>query len=229
MSTLPNVNTRGDGAASPGAGLTPDSIPKADCSQTGVSVKYAPDPTKNWYVLRATYGRAEQVYRYITQDGLDTEAYLAMHFVKKQKKGLKKRVLSPLIPNILFVYGTEEQVWTYVNDTPAISFLRFYYNHLVKNPDKTNPPLIIDYEQMMNFIKATSVDSDDIMLIDEQFVNYKSGDTVRVIDGKFAGVTGRVARAAGQQRLIIKLEGVALIATAYIPAAFLEKVDTPTA
>jgi hypothetical protein len=30
-----------------------------------------------------------------------------------------------------------------------------------------------------------------------------------------------VARAAGQRRVIVELEGIALIATAYIPTAFL--------
>lgn len=224
MSALSNVHTRGDGATSPSAGLTPSSIPKAEDSQTGVSVRYAQDPTKQWYVLRATYGRAERAYRYILEDDLDTDAYLAMHYVKKKKNGKLKRVQSPLLPNILFVYCTAQHIRTYVKDTPAIHFVRFYYNHLVENPDETNPPLIIDYPQMMNFIKATSVDSDDIMLIDEKYVNYKSGDMVKVTDGKFEGVIGRVARAAGQQRLIVNLEGVALIATAYIPAAFLQKI-----
>lgn len=224
MSALSNVNTRGDGATSPSVGFTPNSFPEATSSQTGVSVRYAQDPTKQWYVLRATYGRAKQVYQYITEDDLDTDAYMAMHYVRKKTNGRLKRVQSPLLPNILFVYCTPQHIKTYVKDTPAIHFVRYYYNHLVENPDETNPPLVIDYAQMMNFIKATSVDSDDVMLIDEQYVNYKGGELVRVVEGKFAGVIGRVARAAGQQRLIVNLEGVALIATAYIPAAFLEKM-----
>jgi ribosomal protein L24 len=47
---------------------------------------------------------------------------------------------------------------------------------------------------------------------------------VRVIDGQFTGVEGRVARAAGEQRVVVELEGVCLFATAYVPSAFLRKL-----
>jgi len=46
---------------------------------------------------------------------------------------------------------------------------------------------------------------------------------VKVIDGVFQGVEGRVARVAGQQRVIVNLSQVGLISTAYIPTAFIEK------
>jgi hypothetical protein len=47
-----------------------------------------------------------------------------------------------------------------------------------------------------------------------------------VIEGLFKGVEGRVARVAGQQRVVISLSGIGLISTAYIPTAFLRCVDT---
>lgn len=56
--------------------------------------------------------------------------------------------------------------------------------------------------------------------------HYKSGDIVRVIEGDFAGVEGRVARVSGQQRVVVEIEGVCLITTAYIPSAFLAKKDS---
>jgi transcription antitermination factor NusG len=225
MSALSNVNTRGDGAASPGGGFASISTPELKSLQTGESVRYALNPEKSWHVLRATYGRAKQVYDYITQDGVDSDAYIAMHYVKKRKNGKTRRIKKPLIPGILFVYCTDSIIETYVKDTPAIHFVRYYYNHLIHYPDGTNPPLKVTYPQMMNFIKATSIDDDNIQVIDERFVKYQSGDLVKIVEGKFAGVVGRVARAAGQQRVIINLDGVALIATAYIPTAFLEKID----
>jgi hypothetical protein len=39
------------------------------------------------------------------------------------------------------------------------------------------------------------------------------------------GVQGKVARVSGQQRVIITLSQFGLISTAYIPSAFIEKVD----
>jgi len=45
---------------------------------------------------------------------------------------------------------------------------------------------------------------------------------VRVIDGDFRGVVGKVARVAGQQRVVLSITNVGLVSTAYIPTAFIE-------
>lgn len=45
---------------------------------------------------------------------------------------------------------------------------------------------------------------------------------VKVIDGEFKGVTGRVARIAGQQRVVVEISGLCLVATAYIPTDFIK-------
>ena len=42
---------------------------------------------------------------------------------------------------------------------------------------------------------------------------------VRIIDGKFKGVVGRVARYQGQQRVGIVIDGMLTVATAYVPTA----------
>ena len=48
---------------------------------------------------------------------------------------------------------------------------------------------------------------------------------VRVTEGKFKGVTGIVARIHGQQRVAVVIEGVLAVATAYVPSAFLQRLD----
>lgn len=85
-----------------------------------------------------------------------------------------------------------------------------------------NPPLIVGYKEMMNFIRATMVDNEHIRVVDPEDCHYKSGDRVRVIYGAFKGVEGRVVRMAGQQRVAVTIEGLCTIVTAYIPTAFLE-------
>ena len=75
---------------------------------------------------------------------------------------------------------------------------------------------------MINFIKATSTDSEHVRIVTEEQCHYKSGDIVRVIAGDFKGVVGKVARVAGQQRVVVDISGLCLVATAYIPTDFLE-------
>jgi transcription antitermination factor NusG len=55
--------------------------------------------------------------------------------------------------------------------------------------------------------------------------HFKSGELVKVIEGPFKGVEGRVARIAGQQRVVVSLSKIGLISTAYIPTAFLEILE----
>ena len=219
--TLSSVETRGGETNPPSIGLTPDAIPEAKSSKTGVSVEYAPDPDKQWYVLRASYGREDKAADYMIDDG--TYAYVAKRYAWKYVKGHRKRVEETLIPNLLFAYTTKEKAETYVKQTPELTFLTYYYNHFVQNEQEKNPPLIVPEHEMKNFIRATMSMNEHIMFVKPQQVHYKGGEQVKVIDGVFQGVEGRVARVAGQQRVIVTLSKVGLISTAYIPTAFIEK------
>ena len=91
------------------------------------------------------------------------------------------------------------------------------------NGDNLNPPLIVSNSEMINFIRATVSKSEHILFVKPSQCHYKDGDRVRVIDGLFCGVEGRVARVSGQQRVIVSLSKVGLVSTAYIPTAFIEK------
>ena len=106
-----------------------------------------------------------------------------------------------------------------------LSYLRFYRNKTkpLNLQDGKHPPLIIDNTEMINFIRLTSIDDEHVRMVDVQYCHYKSGDLVRIIDGKFKGIIGRVARVAGQQTVVVEIEGLCLVATAYVPSAFIEK------
>ena len=219
MSTLSNVETRRGEAKPPSVRLTTDTIREALSSQTGVSVRYVPAPDKRWYVFRASYGREDRASDYIVEDG--TFVYIAKRYVRKTVNGKQKKVLETLIPNLLFVYTTEDKAEEYVKNTPALSFLTYYYNHFVQDETGKNPPLTISCKEMENFIIATCNQSEHLKLVTESQCHFKGGETVKVIDGMFKGVEGRVARVSGQQRVVISLTDVGLISTAYIPTAFL--------
>lgn len=221
MNTLSNVNKkREDEATSQDVGFA-SKVPLKKPNTSGeASVKYVPDVNKKWFVLRVTYGRECKAYDFMMKD--NTEAYLPMRYVQKLCNGKKKRILTSLLPNFLFVYATPEKVEEYVKHTPELHYLTYYYNHFKVGEFGKNPPLTVDYDEMMNFIRVTSINNEHVRLVESQHCHYKSGDKVRIVDGDFAGIEGRVARVAGQQRVVIELPGVCLVATAYIPTAFIE-------
>jgi transcription antitermination factor NusG len=189
-----------------------------------VPVKYVPTPDKRWYVFRASYGRENKASDYIIEDG--TYVYIAKRYVRKWVNGKQKKFLEALIPNLLFVYTTKDKAEEYVKNTPAMSFLTYYYNHFETDDDQKNPPLTISRKEMENFIIATCNSSEHLKFVDESQCHFKGGETVRVIEGPFTGVEGRVARVAGQQRVVLSLSNIGLISTAYIPTAFIKPIDT---
>ena len=223
MNTLSNVKPVEAGHNPPSVRLTPDAIPDAKSSRTGVSVRYVPDQNKSWYVFRASYGREDKASDFLVDDG--TFVYIGKRFVRKQVDGKWKRVLETLIPNLLFAYTTAGKAEEYIKQTPALSYLTYYYNHLDRTKNQKNPPLTVPRREMENFIRATSNKSEHLLFVEEVQCHYKGGEKVRVIDGPFRGVEGKVARVAGQQRVIISLSQVGLISTAYIPTAFLSIIE----
>ena len=222
MNTLSNVETRGVEAITPGLRPAPDAIPDAENTQNGVSVEYVHDPTKRWYVFRASYGREDKASDVMIADG--TFTYIAKRDAIRFVNGKRKRVTESLIPNLLFAYVTPEKAEEYVKQTPELAYLTYYYNHFQLNEEQKNPPLTVSVKEMDNFMLATVSHNEHLLFVDPEKCHYKSGDMVVVTDGLFKGVEGKVARVAGQQRVIVTLSKIGLISTAYIPTAFIEKI-----
>ena len=222
MNALINAHTHRGRSRSPYVGLISNVLPEAQRSHTGVSSDYAQKENHDWFVLRVTYNRTQKAHGIISTS--DVRLYMPMHYVIKKEIGKKKRILQPLLPNLLFVYATREAVNSIIKkkdeDTPI---LKYYLDKTKpKEINGKHPPLTIPFDAMINFIKATSTESDHVRIVSNEQCHYKSGDIVKVIDGEFKGVTGRVARITGQQRVVVEIVGLCMVATAYIPSAFLE-------
>lgn len=219
---LSNAACRGGGNNPPDVGLASSVLPEK-VTRIGVSLNYVPKEGHQWFVLRATYNRVKTAYEILVEEQI--EAYIPKHYVQKEINGKKKRILEPLLPNFVFVYSTQEKIMACLKKRHEISYLRYYRNKTkdLSLQDGKHPPLTIGYDEMMNFIRVTSIDDEHVKVVDEQQCHYKSGDMVRIIDGKFKGVMGRVARVSGQQRVVVEVEGLCLVATAYVPSAFIEK------
>ena len=221
MNTIPDVDIR-RGQEPQRFGFTATAIPEANGSQTGVSVENAQTETKQWYVLRVSYGRAEKANELLKAKGIET--HLPLHTIYKEVNGKRKRQRIPLLPNFLFAKTTLSVLESFLKSSPNLRFITFYYDHFNKKSDGKNPPLIVPKEPMANFIKLTSIDDEHILLIDEVNGTYKQGDYVRIIDGQFKGIEGRVTKITGQQRVIVELPGLCSVATAYIPKGFLLQI-----
>ena len=231
-------HTLGGGEYPPCAGLTSNVLPEAqstisaESSQTGVSTKNALLATKSkaqreadiphWYALRTTYGREKKAYDYMTAKGIT--AFYPTTNVVKLIKGKRKNVTESRLPNIFFAYGTEEQLKEYVYDNVNLPFLRFYYRHYHEGSKIKKTPLIVPDNQMDSLKIICAADAENTFVSLVKVPKFEKGQLVRVIDGVFKGVIGRVARWQGQQRVGVVVDDLVTMATAYIPSAFLEKI-----
>lgn len=233
-SALPNADSRRGGKTPSSARLTSCTSPEvrsdaAENSQTGVSSDYAQEEKEQWFVLRATYGRTSQALDALRAKNVET--YLPMHYVIKEIDGKRKLIYEPLLPNIIFARMTRQKTHDFVKDPASTAKWLKYYTDKIKPVERStgkNPPVTIPDNEMLNFIRLTSVNSEHIMVLPPERCHFKSGDLVRIIEGAFTGIIGRVARAAGQQRVVVEIEGLCNIATAYIPNDFMQIIPTST-
>lgn len=220
--SLYNGQPSDTGSSCPSAGLTSRTPSTSEDTRNGVSVENVPVGNKQWFVLRVSYGRIDKAKTFVEAKGI--ECYVPLRYKEVRKQGKKRIISTPLLPSFIFVYATAEQVEALLHDNKVVSnesraLLSYYFDHTIhcqNNPDR-NPPLIIRDEAMNNFIRLTSIKNPHIIPVTSNNTQFKLGDNVVVTEGEFKGVHGRVARIAGQQRVVVELFDGCLVATAYVP------------
>ena len=233
-------NTHGGGAIPPRTGLTPDALPEvqkpllAENLQRGVStrnalsdstlktIKRKPKEVPHWYALRVTYGREKKAYDYLVARNI--EAYYPTIMAVKVIDGKRRTIEESRLPNIFFARGTEEVIKTFVYDNVNLPYVRFYYRHIHKGVRLVKEPLIVPDYQIEGLKIICDSESDNIIIEPSEIKKFQAGQTVRVIDGVFKGVIGKIARYQGQQRVGIIIDGLLTIASAYVPTAFVETI-----
>jgi len=128
------------------------------------------------------------------------------------------------IPNIFFAYGTEEEMKSFVYDNVNLPYLRFYYRHTHVGNKIVKTPLTVPDKQIDSLRIICNAGEDNVIVATGDIGKFKEGQTVRITEGKFAGVTGKVARYHGQQRVAVVIDSVLTECTAYIPSAFLRRI-----
>lgn len=220
-----DVNTPRGGMKPLSTGLAPDVLPEvqkpvlAENSQTGVSTRNA---LSHWYALRTTYGREKKAYEYLVKQKV--EVFYPTITAVKLVDGKKRSVEESRLPNILFAYGTFDEIKSFVYDNVNLPYLRFYYRHFYVGNRAAKEPLIVPDNEIESLKIICNAEAEDILLVPSGVHKFEEGQSVRIIDGVFKEVIGKVARYHGQQRVAVIIDGLMTVATAYVPNAFLELI-----
>lgn len=141
------------------AGLTSRTPSTSDDTRNGVSVENVPVGNKQWFVLRVSYGRIDKAKIFVETKGI--ECYVPFRYKEVRKQGKKRIITEQLLPSLIFVHASAEQVETLLHDNKVVAnesraLLSYYFDHTIhrqNNPDR-NPPLTIRDEAMNNFIPS---------------------------------------------------------------------------
>ena len=218
--------------------LISDALPKvenssqSENSDTGVSTHFVPLPKEilvsrrvvrqpHWYALRVTYGREKKAYDYMVEKHV--EAFYPTIKTVKEVNGKQQTIEESRFPNMFFARGTEEEIKSFVYDNVNLPYLRFYYRHIRKGNTIVNEPVIVPDYQMEGLKIICASGAQDVLIVPDTVQKFQKGQSVRVTDGAFVGLEGKVARYHGQQRVAVIIDGLLTMASAYIPSAFLEE------
>ena len=166
-----------------------------------------------WYALRAFHNKASEVCRYAEKEQM--EWYTPLREVEEVVDGTIKVRSERLMPSLIFVRCPQSfiaRLKQLTNDN-ILPYCR---------PGTAQPEPIADSEmEAFRFITRTAART--IELVDEGSLH--NDKRVRITGGLFAGSEGYIRRIHGTKRFVVRIEGIAAIATTYIPRQYIEPID----
>lgn len=170
----------------------------------------------HWYAFKVFYNKVFEIEDSLNRDKIET--YIPCERILVERGGVKKYVRKPIISSLLFFYSTEKQALALQQKLTDRVLL---YTRLV-NWQKL--PIAIPEREMKIFMLVTSSGEKGLDYFGDVPMEYSTGERVLVTDGLFKGAEGCIHRIKGNRRLIVAIQGVCAVATAYIPQCFLRKI-----
>ena len=172
-----------------------------------------------WYVLRVTYQREIAASKYLDEIGVKN--YVPTVRVRKtNEKGVTIGwKTDPLIHNYIFINDSYNNILTIKQG--KLDYLRFVMG---KDDNGINSvPQYVPDKQMEDFIKVVQAKGSKPVDLN---IDLRKGDRVRILTGPFEGVEGVYVRMPNrhEKRVVIKIEGVAAVATVAMNASDIEKI-----
>ena len=86
----------------------------------------------------------------------------------------------------------------------------------------TRNPVTVSDKAMADFITVSNAMLEDTIYLTELNSTLREGQKVRILEGPFKGVEGRIVRIRRSRRILVELPGMLSIAATFIPTDNLE-------
>ena len=196
----------------------------------------------SWYALRVSYSRELKVRDRLNELGVKTFVPMmwrrcpvppgrtkgkqttsslpaptgqSTESLKRMRKNPSRRLV-PAVGNLCFAYSTRAELEDFIRGYGDTSPVHFYWDRTA------NKPLTVPEKAMNDFIAVSSTLDEDLIYITEITSKLREGQTVKVKEGPFKGVEGKVVRIRKSRRILVELPGMLAVATTYIQPEYLE-------
>ena len=196
----------------------------------------------SWYALRVSYSRELKVRDRLNELGVKTFVPMmwrrcpvkpgmtkgkqttsslpaptgqSTESLKRMRMNLSRRLV-PAVGNLCFAYSTKAELEDFIRGYGETSPVHFYWDRTA------NKPLTVPEKAMNDFIAVSSTLDEDLIYITEITSKLREGQTVKVKEGPFKGVEGKVVRIRKSRRILVELPGMLAVATTYIQPEYLE-------
>ena len=171
----------------------------------------------SWHVLRVTYSRELKIKAILEQKGV--QVFVPMMWKTKITDGVQEKKLVPAVSNLCFVYWDKDSIDTFISGFGDNSPVHYYWDRT------TNRPMTVNAKAMADFIAVASTMDEDLIYMTEINDKLREGQTVRVKNGPFAGVEGKIVRIRKSRRILVELPGMLAVATTYVSPEDVEQVN----
>ena len=169
---------------------------------------------KQWFAIRVTFNREMKVKADLDARGI--ECFIPMKYTMCVRRGRRMKRLVPSIHNVIFFHIEPSAMKAYKANTQMP--IRYIMNPATKRP------VVVPEQQMRNFIAVAGTCDEQLEYLEVKPGRFSRGDHVRVLGGPFAGAVGVLQRVRGNQRVVVSIEGVVAVATAFLHPSLVEKI-----
>jgi transcription antitermination factor NusG len=164
----------------------------------------------NWYVLKTKSAHEKKISLLLSTDGYTV--YLPLVESIRQWSDRKKKIISPLIPSVVFVNcakTTLDQLYAYTGIVGVLKYLK-------------EPAIVKDVEIENLKIIEKEFNGEEIQVSSEVF---EKGQRVSVKKGPFKGLIAESVKVNDKHRLLVKIELLNAEYIVNIPRSFVSALN----
>jgi transcription antitermination factor NusG len=170
-----------------------------------------------WYALRVTYSRELALKAFLDQNQI--ENFVPMRYEFVFRNGQRIRKLVPAVHNLVFIRSTRKAIDELKKENVISLPLRYIMNR------ETGQPVVIPESQMRHFIAVAGNYEQQVIYLPAAEYSMQKGERVRITGGVFEGVEGVFVRVKGDRRVVVSIQGVMAVATAFIHPSLIERIE----